>query len=845
MQPPPDHLGSFYLGAEYDLQNETRTNVPLNYEARDLTTHALCVGMTGSGKSGLCLGLMEEAALDDVPAILIDPKGDIANLVLQFPDLSPGDFAPWISQDDARREGKSVADYAADVAAGWKRGIEDWGMSLKRVQSLKESAEYTIYTPGSEAGVPINILGSLAAPGLSFDDFAEIIRERISGTVNALLSLVGIAADPIQSREAILLAAIFEHFWRRNQDLDLTKLILSIQNPPVRQLGVLDVDTFFPEKERFELSMAFNNLLAAPTFQNWLEGETLDIDALLYTESGVPRHSIFYIAHLSAQERMFFVTLMLESLLGWVRRQAGTRSLRAILYFDEVYGYLPPVAQPPSKRPMMALLKQSRAVGLGCILATQNPADVDYKALANTGTWFIGRLQTGRDRARVIDGLKGAIAESGGDSGQVDYEQVISQLGSRVFLMHNVHDDAPVVFQTRWVMSYLHGPLTRPQIRELMGGHKDQVQASDEQASARPSLAAVSEPTVGMPTAPSGLSRNRPIMPPDIPQFFLPVTKDETEIAAQLAQGPYRAGRIEGAQLAYEPAIIGAARVRFFDRQHGISEQRERLLLAQAPDRLGAIDWAHSQALAIPLSDLRQEPAQVAPEQGPFFAPVPEEVNSTTELKRIARGFADWLYFGSELTLLAHPELKVLQQPDETQGQFKARLRQAARERRDEEVDKLRKAYAARIEKLEDKLRKEERELDQDQADYGARKREVLVASGEMLLTLLRRRRVYRTVSWTASRRRLAEKAKMDVQESREEIEDLEAGLSELREELEEEIRRITPRWPDILKALRPHTLHPRRSDIEVITVGLAWVPSWAFSYSDGGQSLSTSWPAY
>jgi len=334
-------------------------------------------------------------------------------------------------------------------------------------------------------------------------------------------------------------------------------------------------------------------------------------------------------------------------------------------------------------------------------------------------------------------------------------------------------------------------------------------------------------------------------MPPDVPQFFLPVTADETSIATQLSQAPYGSGTIEGAQLAYEPAIIGAARVRFFDRQHGISEQRERILLAPAPDRLGAVDWDHSRALAIPLRNLGQDPARVAPERGPFFAPVPEEVNSTTELKRIARGFADWLYYSSELTLLAHPELEVLQRPDETQVQFKARLRQAARERRDEEADKLRKAYAARIDKLEDKLRKEKRELDQDKAEYGARKREVLIASGETLLTLLRRRRVYRTMSWTASRRRLAEQAKMDVQESREEMEDLEAGLSELREDLEEEITRITPSWLDILKALRPHTLHPRRSDIEVITVGLAWVPSWVISSSDGGRSLSTTWPAY
>lgn len=821
MQPPLDHLGSFYLGAEYDLQSGTNTGMPLNYDARDLTTHAVCVGMTGSGKTGLCLGLLEEAAIDDVPAILIDPKGDISNLALQFPELRPQDFAPWISPDDAQREGKSVTEYATDVAARWKRGIEDWGMGTDRVRALKESVDYTIYTPGSDAGLPVNILGSLASPKLNFDDHAEIVRERINGIVNALLGLVGIASDPIQSRETILLASIFEYFWRQNQDLDLTKLILALQNPPVRQLGVLDVDTFYPEKDRFELAMTFNNLLASPKFQNWLQGETLDIDALLYTVDGKARHSIFYVAHLSPQERMFFVTLLLESVLAWVRRQAGTRSLRAMLYFDEVYGFLPPVAQPPSKRPLMALLKQSRAVGLGCVLATQNPADIDYKALSNTGTWFIGRLQTERDKARVIDGLKGAITESGGDGGRVNYAEIMGRLRPRTFLMHNVHEEAPVVFQTRWVMSYLHGPLTRSQIQALMADRKDQASPAIEESVTRPSLTAQTEPATKSPTPPAGFAANRQVLDPDIVQLFLPLTMGH---ASQASYGPTK---VDQGQLIYEPAIMGVARVRFFDRKYNISEQRERILLAAAPDQFGSVDWDGAQALSIPLSSLEKQPAQITGGRGPYFAPVPEEANSAAELKRTARDFADWLYHNSQLTLLSHPELEVLQRPDETEQEFKGRLRQAARERRDEAADKLRDTYAAKMEKLEDKLRRQRRELDQDESDYSARKREATIATGEMLFTVLRRRRLYRTASWSASRRRLAQRAKMEIEEGREEIGDLETDLDELQAELERDMARITPRWVDILRALTGHTLHPRRADVEVNVVGLAWVPSW------------------
>ena len=348
MQAPPEQLGSFYLGAIYDLENGQRTETPLHYDARDLVTHAVCVGMTGSGKTGLCLGLLEEAALDKVPALLIDPKGDITNLLLQFPKMQPADFQPWVNVDDARRKDKSVEEFAASTAESWRSGLADWGITGERMRLLAAHTDYTIFTPGSEMGTPINIMGSLAAPQLDWATQIEAIREQIGGTVAALLSLAGVTADPVRSREGILLATLFEQFWQQGKDLDLTQLINGVTNPPFKQLGAFEVDTFYPAKERFELAMQFNTLLASPRFQSWLQGEPLDIDRLFFTADGKPRHSILYIAHLSDSERMFIVTLLLESLVTWMRKQSGTTSLRALLYFDEVFGYFPPTAEPPS-----------------------------------------------------------------------------------------------------------------------------------------------------------------------------------------------------------------------------------------------------------------------------------------------------------------------------------------------------------------------------------------------------------------------------------------------------------------------------------------------------------------
>ncbi|HET9809464.1 MAG TPA: hypothetical protein VFQ66_07170 [Candidatus Limnocylindria bacterium] len=467
-----EKLGAFYLGRPYDPVKKAPQPGLILYDSKDLVTHAVCVGMTGSGKTGLCIDLLEEAALDGVPAIAIDPKGDLANLMLTFPELRPEDFRPWINEDDARTKSLSADEYAAQQAKLWRDGLAAWGEDGARIRRLKDAADFAIYTPGSSAGIPISILASFAAPAQGVRDDSELLRDRVTTTASSVLGLLGIAADPIQSREHILIANLLTRAWSAGQGLDLGALIAQIQKPPMTRVGALDLESFYPEKERGQLAVKMNNLLASPGFNAWLEGVPLDVGQLLRTESGKPRVAIVSIAHLSEAERMFFVSLLLGQVLDWVRAQSGTTSLRAILYMDEIFGYFPPVAEPPSKRPLLTLLKQSRAFGLGIVLATQNPVDLDYKGLANTGTWFLGRLQTERDKARVLEGLESASAAAHAELDKDEIDRVLSGLSQRIFLMHNVHEDAPVVFESRWAMSYLRGPLTRDQIKKLMDGKR-------------------------------------------------------------------------------------------------------------------------------------------------------------------------------------------------------------------------------------------------------------------------------------------------------------------------------------------------------------------------------------
>ena len=439
-----EKLGVFYLGRAYDPAHGSTTDDLILYDSKDLTTHAVCVGMTGSGKTGLCLALLEEAAIDGIPAICIDPKGDLANLLLTFPNLAPSDFAPWVDSAEAARKGVSVDQYAAQTAETWKKGLEQWGQGADRIARFRKAVDLAIYTPGTNTGLPLSVLRSFAAPSQDVLNDATAVRDRATTLVSGLLALLGRDADPLQSREHILLSNLLETAWRSGTNLDLAGLIAAVQKPPFDKVGAFELETFYPAKDRLGLAMALNNLLASPGFSGWMEGEPLDAQRLLFTAEGKPRISILSIAHLDDTERMFIVTLVLNELIAWMRAQSGTSSLRALFYMDEIFGYFPPSAAPPSKQPMLTLLKQGRAFGLGCVLATQNPVDLDYKGLSNAGTWMIGRLQTDRDKMRVIDGLESALSGSGGyDRAQLD--KMMSGLTQRVFLMRNVHDDAPVL----------------------------------------------------------------------------------------------------------------------------------------------------------------------------------------------------------------------------------------------------------------------------------------------------------------------------------------------------------------------------------------------------------------
>ena len=442
-----EKLGVFYLGKEYDVANKKLNEDLVLLKSKDLTTHAVIIGMTGSGKTGLGISLIEEAMMDNIPVIAIDPKGDLGNLALTFPKLRGEDFRPWINIQEASNKGLSPDDYAASQAELWKAGLSEWGQDGARIEKLRSESEVNIYTPGGSAGIGVSVLKSFNAPPQAILDDKEAYRDRIGVTTISLLSLIGIEADPFTSREYILLSNILEDAWNQGKDLSLPDLIHQVQKPPMEKVGVLDLESFYPSKERFPLAMMLNNLIASPGFEAWMEGEALDVNRFFYNELGKPQVSIFSIAHLSDSERMFFVTMLLNEILGWVRSQPGTGSLRAILYMDELFGYLPPTANPPSKGPLLTLLKQARAFGLGLVLSTQNPVDLDYKALSNAGTWFIGRLQTERDKERVLAGLEGAAA--GGTFDKARTEQILAGIGQRIFYLHSVHEDEPVIFNTR------------------------------------------------------------------------------------------------------------------------------------------------------------------------------------------------------------------------------------------------------------------------------------------------------------------------------------------------------------------------------------------------------------
>jgi len=851
-----EKLGSFYLGKEYDLANQKLLDIPINYDARDLTTHAVCVGMTGSGKTGLCLDLLEEAALDNVPALLIDPKGDITNLLLTFPDLLPEDFLPWINVDDARRKGLTPEEFAAGQAKLWSDGLASWDQGGDRIRALKASADFAIYTPGSEAGLPVSIMSSFNSPGLDWETESETLRERIQGTVSALLGLAGIEADPVRSREHILLSTLLEDAWRRNESMDLAKLITSVQKPPFQQVGVLNLEAFFPEKDRFGLAMALNNIIASPSFAAWLKGDPLDIPSMLYTPEGKPRHSIFYIAHLSEAERMFFVTILLETFISWMRSQPGTTSLRALVYMDEVFGYFPPSANPPSKRPMLTLMKQARAFGCGMMLTTQNPVDLDYKGLTNAGTWFIGKLQAERDKARLLAGLQSAMAEAGSLSDTRVLDKLISSLDSRVFLLHNVNEDGPVVFQTRWAMSYLRGPLTRQQVKQLMADRKPAAPAAPARRKAGETATAASTAGTAFATevaapasvtgaGPAGFSNTPPMAPPGVNQVFLPVTIRESESLRVLESKV--GGRITATnqQLVFQPALVGLASVAFADRKLGLDETQELALMLPLDPDARSVDWRNAQPVELNERELETQP----PRDALFAGGIPASVSAARGLTKMATDLTDHLYRNQAFTLLYNPALKLYAAPDEDERDFRARCQLVAREKRDELVDDIRKKYDVKLQRLADRKAKEEEDLTNSKAQLTGRVGEEILSGLDSvagLFGLFGRRKSVSSLSKVATKRRITAKAQADIDKTKAEIARLEEDLATLQSDMEAEMSEATEELTQDAEQIEEVKVTPRKSDINVHLVTLAWMPSWEVSYQDNrGLVRTDTVPAY
>ncbi len=838
----------FYLGRIFDPAAQQNTDQPLLYDPDDLTTHAVVVGMTGSGKTGLCIDLLEEAALQGLPALMIDPKGDITNLLLHFPELLPQDFQPWVNPDIARRLGQSQEQAAADAANRWREGLAAWDVPPERLQALQNAVHYAIYTPGSDAGIPVSILASLKAPPIPWEQNRELLREKITGTVTALLGLVGLKdIDPVRSREHILLANIFEQAWSQNRDLDLSELILQAQNPPFDRLGVFDVNTFFPEKDRFELAMLLNNILAAPAFHTWIEGQPLDISALLYHPDGRPRHCVFYIAHLSDAERMFFVTLLYSALEAWMRAQTGTPALRLLLYFDEIFGFLPPLGNPPSKQPMLRMLKQARAFGVGQVLVTQNPVDVDYKALSNAGTWFIGKLQTDQDKQRLLDGLQGASA---GTLDRGEYDRLISSLGQRIFLLHNVHNPHPLLFQTRWAMNYLAGPLTRaqiPDLNRLVGAVPESPQpASVEPAAvlasdAPPDLPPPAQAQAAQTTAPAVAdtqplsvhaspsstpavptpqqigSITRPAVSGGVTEYFLP--NNLTLSQAIQITGRLIPPQIRSQGLVYRPELLAQCVVRYANRKYHLDASLKQAARVIQLDRHGVMRWEDYQSAPVEASQLESQPAPQA-----RFAALPSAFSEAKLLRALQSDFQNWVYRTSQVSVRANQPLDIFAGPEVSPAEFRRMCAEAARQQRDQEVRKSAESYDRRITALKERLAREQRELSQDETELSQRRMEELGTHAENFLSIFNRRRS-RRLSTSLTRRRLTEQAKADVDESLDAIDDYKGQIDALDQEKAQTIKEINDRWAQAANQVEEIPITPYKKDVFLDLFGVAWVP--------------------
>ena len=791
--------GKLFLGQVIDPGSGKSTGEDVVYDSRNLTTHGIIVGMTGSGKTALGIVALEEALLSGIPCLILDPKGDMGNLLLNFPSFSPDDFRPWINEEEARNKGLEIDQLASQTSENWKSGLEKWGIGPDRMRKLSAAAQFTIYTPGSSTGIPINVVGSLASPKLDWfvAAQAEIARDEIEGLVSSILALAKIDADPISSPEHILLANIIEKAWSEGRDLDLAGLISQVQSPPMRKLGVFEIDSFYPQKERARLAMRLNGLVASPSFAAWLDGPPLDIERMLYAPDGRPQASIVYLAHLSDPERQFVVTLLLSKLITWMRKQSGTQDLRALVYMDEVFGFAPPTAEPPSKKQILTIFKQARAFGVGMVLVTQNPVDLDYKLMSNAGTWMIGRLQTERDKARILEGMQSA-------SGQIDIkwlDKKISDLGRMQFILQSPYVKEPLLFTSRMTMSFDAGPLDKNQISRLMADHP----------AGKITVSSPSTP-VRMPSSADKRSADEsqvtPKVDPSASVYYL-------DSAASWAT---RVGAVPGGRK-LQASLIARVHLTYNDRRAGVdhSEEWEAVFTPLSdrfdPSKAINVDYDHR--------DLSSQ----APEEAVYVLPT-ANLGSAAYFKESRSSLRDHLSRSLSMRVFRNSALRLFSRAGESRADFEARCKAAAEEAADAEVSKLKDRYDSAISRVKSQLGDADRRVRELEADTSQRKQqEILQGAGDLLTGLLGGRRRSLSLSRAASRRSQTRRTEERLRTAEEKMGDKATELEQIEDKLAEDISEISERWKAQARQIDEVEISLDKADVEVDDLSVLWIP--------------------
>lgn len=787
-----------HLGFSVDEASREPTGDPVRIDSDRLTTHGVIVGMTGSGKTGLGVVLLEEVLSQGIPALILDPKGDLGNLALVFPELRGEDFEPWVDEGEAGRQGVSAAEHARATAERWREGLEGSGIDGARLRAFRDAVDVRILTPGSTAGLPVNVLGRLSAPTGSWDTQGETLRDEIEGLVSGLLLLAGIESDPLTSREHILLSNLVEHAWRDGHDLDLATLLGRVQDPPLRRLGVFDLETFFPAKDRLQLAMRLNGLAASPSFVEWMQGEPLDVQAMLRAPDGRPRASVVHLAHLSDAERQFVVTLLLSKVVTWMRQQPGTSDLRALVYVDEVFGFAPPTAEPPSKRPMLTIFKQARAHGVGMVVATQNPVDLDYKVMSNAGTWMVGRLQTERDKARIVEALRSASGDV--DVGQWDAR--IGELGKRQFLLKSAASARPTLFTTRWAMSYLRGPMTRAELIRL------------RDARSAASGAGPVETGEGAPASPprEPLAHDESPVAPTVAEG-VPVSYLDPGApwARDLGVGP-DGGRLEAGvavrvRLLFDEAVA--------DLRH--EEEWEAVLFplgaSPRPQDARAVDYDDR--------DFRDAPVSEAP-----YALPEAPVQRADFFRSLGNAFEEHLFRSRTVEVPRNRKLGLFGRVGESREAFVARCLEAAEGRADEEAARLRDRYAKRLVSARDRKAQAERRVRELEVDVGQRRQQEMIAgAGEVLGMFLGGRRSVRGLSGAASRRSQTVRTQERLRSAEERLGGFDEAIRDLEDELAEEITTIWDEWRAVAEDVETLEVGLEKTDVRVDEVRLFWAP--------------------